>query len=122
MVARTFARLFPTSVVERKISGFLKYFSAEIAGRIFFRIQISNLNGFVVINAVSDPAKSGDNTAGETIQVPEDLDSDQINSFLATLSDAQVRRLLIQELKKEASRELTEGETQEETGGLAGLI
>jgi len=67
-------------------------------------------------------AKSGKEAAGETIAVPENLEGDQIDSFLATLSDAQVRRLLIQELKKEASRELSEGETQEETGGLAGLI
>ncbi|MGD9238437.1 MAG: mechanosensitive ion channel family protein [Desulfobacterales bacterium] len=67
-------------------------------------------------------AKSGNKAAEETVQVPENLDGNQIDSFLATLSDAQVRRLLIQELKKEASSELTEGETQEETGGLAGLI
>jgi small-conductance mechanosensitive channel len=39
---------------------------------------------------------------------------------MATLSDVQVRRLLIQELKEEAARELTAGEAQ--TGGLAGLV
>jgi small-conductance mechanosensitive channel len=65
-------------------------------------------------------AKSGNKAAEETVQVPENLDSDQIHSFMATLSDAQVRRLLIQELKEEAARERTAGE--EETGGLAGLV
>ncbi len=67
-------------------------------------------------------AKSENKVPEETVQIPETLDSDQINSFLATLSDAQVRRLFIQELKKEATRELTEGKTDEEAGGLAGLI
>ncbi|MGD8762558.1 MAG: mechanosensitive ion channel [Desulfobacteraceae bacterium] len=66
--------------------------------------------------------KSENEVSGETVEVPENLESDQIDSFLATLSDAQVRRLLIQELKEEAARELGEGETEEEVGGLAGLI
>jgi small-conductance mechanosensitive channel len=66
--------------------------------------------------------KSENEVSGETVEVPENLESDQIDSFLATLSDAQVRRLLIQELKEEAARELSEGETEEEVGGLAGLI
>jgi small-conductance mechanosensitive channel len=65
-------------------------------------------------------AKSGTQAAEETVQVPQNLDGDQIDSFMATLSDAQVRRLLIQELKEEAARELTKGEAQ--TGGLAGLV
>ena len=65
-------------------------------------------------------AKSGTQAAEETVQVPQNLDGDQIDSFMATLSDAQVRRLLIQELKEEATRELTKGEAQ--TGGLAGLV
>ncbi len=67
-------------------------------------------------------AKSENKVPEETVQIPETLDSDQINSFLATLSDAQVRRLLIQQLKEDAARELTEGKTDEEAGGLAGLI
>jgi small-conductance mechanosensitive channel len=67
-------------------------------------------------------AKSENKASEESVQIPENLNSDQIDSFLATLSDAQVRRLLIQELKEEAARELTEGETQAETGGLAGLV
>jgi small-conductance mechanosensitive channel len=64
--------------------------------------------------------KSGNEAPEESVQVPENLDSDQIHSFMATLSDEQVRRLLIQELKEEATRELAKGQTQ--TGGLAGLV
>ncbi|MDH3882956.1 MAG: mechanosensitive ion channel family protein [Desulfobacterales bacterium] len=65
-------------------------------------------------------AKSGNKAPEETVQVPENLGGDQVDSFMATLSDAQVRRLLIQELKEEAARELTTG--QAEAGGLTGLV
>ena len=67
-------------------------------------------------------ATSENVASGETVQVPENLDSNQIHSFLATLSDAQVRRLLIQELKEEAASELAEGQNEDEPGGLAGLV
>ncbi len=67
-------------------------------------------------------AKSESEASQETVQMPENLDNDQIHTFLATLSDTQVRRLLIQELKKEATRELAQGQIEEEHGGLAGLV
>ncbi len=67
-------------------------------------------------------AKRENNAPDQTVQVPNNLDDDQIHLFLATLSDEQVRRLLIQELKEEATRELAENETDEEAGGLAGLV
>jgi len=41
----------------------------------------------------------------EEVQPPEQLPSDQIDAYMATLSDQQVRRLLIQELKKRAEEE-----------------
>ena len=45
-------------------------------------------------------------TAAE-IQPPEQLPRDQIDAFMATLSDEQVRRLLIEELKRKAEQEIT---------------
>jgi small-conductance mechanosensitive channel len=48
--------------------------------------------------------KKGDAT--EEVQPPEQLPSDQIDAFMATLSDEQVRRLLIEELKKKAEQEI----------------
>ncbi|MGD8295192.1 MAG: mechanosensitive ion channel family protein [Desulfobacterales bacterium] len=69
-----------------------------------------------------DLAESENKAPEQTVQVPENLDDEKIHIFLATLSDAQVRRLLIQELKEEATRELAENETDEEAGGLAGLV
>ncbi len=48
--------------------------------------------------------------ATEEVQPPEQLPGDQIGAFMATLSDEQVRRLLIEELKKRAEEEsLTAG-------------
>jgi small-conductance mechanosensitive channel len=44
--------------------------------------------------------------ATEEVQPPEQLPSDQIDAFMATLSDEQVRRLLIEELKKKAEQEI----------------
>ncbi|MEJ2363614.1 MAG: mechanosensitive ion channel family protein [Deltaproteobacteria bacterium] len=41
----------------------------------------------------------------EEVQLPEDLSGDRIDGFMATLSDQQARRLLIEELKKKATAE-----------------
>ena len=43
--------------------------------------------------------------AAEEVQPPEQLPGDQIDAFMATLSDEQVRRLLIEELKRKAEQE-----------------
>lgn len=60
--------------------------------------------------------------ATEEVQQPEQLPSDQIDSFMATLSDEQVRRLLIEELKKRAEeRSLAAGfEEPTDTAGAVG--
>jgi small-conductance mechanosensitive channel len=63
--------------------------------------------------------KKGEGT--EEVQQPEQLPSDQIDAFMATLSDEQVRRLLIEELKKKAEEEsLTAG--SEEPADTAGAV
>jgi hypothetical protein len=92
---------------------------------IFLIILTVLLTGhtLLAVNAgVPGLAKSESEASQETVQVPENLDNDQIHTFLATLSDTQVRRLLIQELKEEAARELSEGDIKEEAGGLTRLI
>ena len=43
--------------------------------------------------------------AKEEVQIPKNLSGDQIDGFMATLSDQQARRLLIEELKKKAAAE-----------------
>jgi small-conductance mechanosensitive channel len=43
--------------------------------------------------------------AKEEVQLPKHLSGDQIDGFMATLSDQQARRLLIEELKKKAAAE-----------------
>jgi small-conductance mechanosensitive channel len=58
----------------------------------------------------------------ETAQLPDHLDSAQIDSIVAKLNDAQVRRLLINELKEEAASEAAKEQTEKAAGGLAGFI
>jgi small-conductance mechanosensitive channel len=44
--------------------------------------------------------------ATEEVQPPEQLPGDQIDAFMATLSDEQVRRLLIKELQRKAEQDI----------------
>jgi len=63
--------------------------------------------------------------ATEEVQPPEQLSSDQIGAFMATLSDEQVRRLLIEELKKQAAEQsLTAGaqEPTDQVGAIGALV
>jgi len=52
----------------------------------------------------------------EAVQPPEQLSGDQIDALMATLSDEQVRRLLIEELKKRAEERPVSTEPGEPTG------
>jgi small-conductance mechanosensitive channel len=54
--------------------------------------------------------------ATEEVQPPAQLHSGQIDAFMATLSDEQVRRLLIEELKKKAKEETVNTETGQQDG------
>ncbi|MHC4106260.1 MAG: hypothetical protein ACYSR9_15055, partial [Planctomycetota bacterium] len=58
----------------------------------------------------------------DTVVLPEKLDSERVDSIIASMSDEQVRRLLIQELKKQAALGAMEREVEKEVGGLAGFI
>ena len=67
---------------------------------------------------------TGKKTKSDTqeIKLPEQLDSGQIDSFIATLSDEQVRRLLIEELKQKAALEASAKKDEEKSAGLTVLI
>ena len=54
-------------------------------------------------------------------KLPPDLDPQKVEGSIAAMTDEQVRRLLIQELKKEADREAARSAEQRPTG-LAGFI
>ncbi len=58
----------------------------------------------------------------QEVQLPEQLESYQIDSFIATLSDEQVRRLLIEELKQKAALEASAKKDEEKSAGLTVLI
>jgi len=57
----------------------------------------------------------------EAVQPPEKISGDQIDGFMATLSDEQVRRLLIEELKKKAEGETLLTETDQQAVRGSGL-
>ncbi|MGB7064715.1 MAG: mechanosensitive ion channel domain-containing protein [Syntrophobacteria bacterium] len=59
--------------------------------------------------------------ATEEVQPPEQLPGDQIDAFMATLSDEQVRRLLIEELKKKAEVSTVTTDAGEPTDRGSGL-
>jgi small-conductance mechanosensitive channel len=70
-------------------------------------------------------ALTGKKQTGDTeeVQLPEQLDMEQVDSFIATLSDEQVRRLLIAELQRKAEQEAAENEkSEEQVSGLAKTI
>jgi len=54
--------------------------------------------------------------AVEEVRVPEKLPGDRIDSFVATLSDEQVRRLLLEELQKRAVQAATTSEKEQSAG------
>lgn len=60
-------------------------------------------------------------TAAAAVAVPDDLPADRIDDFMAGLSDEQVRRLLIDTLKKEAEREAAAA-APPPPAGLAGFV
>ena len=58
----------------------------------------------------------------ENITIPKDLNPAEIDHFIAGLSDEQVRRLLIEDLKNQALREAREKSARSEPTGIEGFI
>jgi len=50
------------------------------------------------------PSKAKETTPKE-VQLPASIEADKVDDFMAALSDEQVRRLLIESLKKQAAEE-----------------
>jgi small-conductance mechanosensitive channel len=94
---------------------------------IFFTLAVM-LFGFSVwaagpqqIQKLTDQKKAASSEATEAVVLPEKLDSEGVDSIIASMSDEQVRRLLIQELKKQAELGSLERKGEKEVGGLAGF-
>lgn len=64
--------------------------------------------------------KAGGEQKKETVRIPEQLDDAHINALLAGLDDEQVRRLLIEELKRSASA--TTESKKSKLSGFAGIV
>ncbi len=70
------------------------------------------------VKALKDKKKS---EANKEVLLPKQLSGDQIDAFMAALSDQQVRRLLIEELKKKAEQEALTAKTGQDTERGSGL-
>jgi hypothetical protein len=58
------------------------------------------------LQAVAGKGKTVEVDKGEDVQIPPHLDSQQVDAYLATLSDTQARQVLAQKLKEEAAEPL----------------
>ena len=67
------------------------------------------------------PSKAKETTPKE-VQLPASIEADKVDDFMAALSDEQVRRLLIEALKKQAAEEAAAAPDNKEMTGIAGFI
>ena len=73
--------------------------------------------------AVLSAQKSkGEKASADTVQLPEHVDAKKIDEYMAALSDEQVRRLLIEALRKQAAEEAMTSKPVEKTGRLVAFI
>ena len=84
----------------------LDTFRADAAQQMIFKPQKEK----------SKPAPS------DAARLPEHIEADKVDDFMAALSDEQVRRLLIEALKKQAAEEAASASAQKEMTGIAGFI
>jgi small-conductance mechanosensitive channel len=74
------------------------------------------------LQMMTNQEKAASPEEADAVVLPEKLDSERVDSIIASMSDEQVRRLLIQELKKQAALGAMERESEKKVGGLAGFI
>ncbi|MHC4476637.1 MAG: hypothetical protein ACYTEL_13390 [Planctomycetota bacterium] len=69
------------------------------------------------IQMTSKQEKAASPKAADAVVLPEKFDSEGVDSIIASMSDEQVRRLLIQELKKQAELGARGRKSEKEAGG-----
>jgi small-conductance mechanosensitive channel len=72
--------------------------------------------------AMAAKASTAKETTPGKVQLPASIGADQVDDFMAALSDEQVRRLLIESLKKQAEEEAVAAKPAEDSGRLVGFI
>ncbi|MGB5422412.1 MAG: hypothetical protein WBN03_09645, partial [Desulfobacterales bacterium] len=93
------------------VSAGLTFFSVET-----FRADAAQQMVFKPQKEKSKPAPS------DTARLPEHIQADKVDDFMAALSDEQVRRLLIEALQKQAAEEAAAAPVKKEMTGIAGFI
>ena len=84
-----------------------------------FNLPIADASAQAVLATQKSKSK---NASVEDVQLPEQIDSQNIDAYMAALSDEQVRRLLIEALKKQAAAETSAAKSEEDIGLVAGII
>ena len=105
-----------------------KRFIVTVLG-IFIVVVSVSLMGFDISTAdasaqavLATQKSKNKNASAEDVQLPEKIDSQNIDAYMAALSDEQVRRLLIEALRKQAAEENAEAKPEEDIGLVAGVI
>ncbi len=81
---------------------------ALIAALPLTGIPESRAGSFMALPGLATSDKAQDKKSHESVSVPEGLDQEKVDGFVAQLSDEQVRRLLINELRQAALAKLKE--------------
>jgi small-conductance mechanosensitive channel len=76
----------------------------------------------MALKAVSGKEKGSESESVKAVELPANLDTAEIERIMATMSDDQVRRLLLHELRKQAQKQAKSAKPQEDIGALAGFI
>jgi small-conductance mechanosensitive channel len=71
---------------------------------------------------VAAQKSTGEKASTDKVRLPENIDAKDIDKYMAALSDEQVRRLLIEALKKQADEEAAAAKPARDTGRLVGFI
>jgi len=102
----------------------LKLFQTTAITFILFFLVVSSAwsAGAQAVMAQSAKSEKAVSQASETVELPAGLDSAGIDGIIASMSDEQVRHLLLQELKKQAETDKALETKEQEVGGLAGFI
>jgi small-conductance mechanosensitive channel len=90
---------------------------------LFFLVASSAWSaGAQTVMAQSAKTDKAASQTSKTVELPAGLDSAGIDGIIASMSDEQVRRLLLQEMKKQAETDKALKSKEQEIGGLAGFI
>ncbi len=101
------------------IAAFISFASVTTISPLGFEPTAADASPQAVLAAQKS---KGAKASTDSVQLPEHIDAQNIDKYMAALSDEQVRRLLIEALKKQAEEEAAAAKPVEDTDRLVGFI